>query len=145
LHLKEITLKNYKVNLMTIVCFYVFLITYWSSLVQLTFSVFSSVCRHSSSIRSLSRLTIQTLLSNCRCIIRCRTMINMQVNINPTLYQQQQLHSAAARNSELQCWQSMTSLFCARFYSPNIQCEFKKSPLRGPDIFSFLSQTVENF
>ena len=26
--LKEITLKNYKVNLMTIVCFYVFLITY---------------------------------------------------------------------------------------------------------------------
>jgi len=26
----------------------------------------------------------------------------MQVNINPTLHQQQQLHSAAARNSELQ-------------------------------------------
>jgi len=28
LHLKEITLKNYKVNLMTVMCFYVFLITY---------------------------------------------------------------------------------------------------------------------
>jgi len=26
--LKEITLKNYKVNLMTVMCFYVFLITY---------------------------------------------------------------------------------------------------------------------